>query len=210
MNATDIKGIIFDFGNVLIDIDIPVTITKLEGILGQKFSDISSDDNNIFNKFERGQVSEELFLNHLIKHSPNNVQANEIVHCWNGMLLELPFHRLELLRALREKYKLYLLSNTNTTHIDWVRNYLDKKYDITDFEERYFDQVFYSYDMDSRKPERQIYEKTMEAIDLEPSSLLFFDDMPVNVAAANEAGLPALVHNPKTEIGDQLRDLGLI
>ena len=47
-----------------------------------------------------------------------NAELVDIRSAWNAILLDFPLKRLEFLQMLSSKYKLFLLSNTDATHIE--------------------------------------------------------------------------------------------
>ena len=55
-----------------------------------------------------------------------------------------------------------------------------------------------------RKPEEAIYNTVIHKSGINPSETLFIDDNKSNVDAAISAGWNAVLHDPKTEIIDQL------
>ena len=115
-----IKTIIFDFGNVFINLDI-------EGAIKETFKkfdvEILSEEMTAFNSlYEQGLISTDEFIDFYIENFPN-LSSEELIDIWNYILKDFPKHRLEFLKELKStsKYKLILLSNTNELHIDWIK-----------------------------------------------------------------------------------------
>ena len=109
-----INTIIFDFGDVFINLDKQATITSFEK-LGLKEWNNDLDQLNI--QFETGKISRENFLLGIQKHIPN-ASIKDILTAWNAILLDFPLYRLEFLQMLSQKYRLFLLSNTDAIHIE--------------------------------------------------------------------------------------------
>ncbi|MEO5905496.1 MAG: hypothetical protein ABIQ11_02130, partial [Saprospiraceae bacterium] len=144
------NNLLFDFGNVIIDIDV-------DGAMGRMTKLLKSDGDRailtgIVNEYECARISTDIFLNKIISHSRPGVQAFHIIEAWNSMLIGIPTHRLEMLRKLRKKYNVYLLSNTNELHLEWVHHHLRRVHEVENFEKEFFDHVFYSHLVRDRKP----------------------------------------------------------
>ena len=123
------------------------------------------------------------------------------------MLLGLPAHRLALLTELRQAgYGVYLLSNTNQTHLNWVREYLQREYDCTDFDTRYFDRVYYSHLLHRRKPDVATYTHVLQDAGIRAEDTLFIDDNAANVEGARAAGLQAHHHADGRDVEEVVQE----
>jgi putative hydrolase of the HAD superfamily len=205
--------LIFDFGNVLIDIDIPRTESQLKALSGNHWADVSKkwSDSQLFERYELGQLTEPQFIKELQAAYPADACPTDgaLTDAWNAMLLLFPPHRLRMLTHLRKKYKIYLLSNTNFTHLTWAHRHISYKYDISDFDAAYFDKTYYSHLIGYRKPHNDIFDFVKEDAQLSLSTTLFFDDMPANIEGAKSAGWHAVLHNNEQDISETLRAHGI-
>jgi glucose-1-phosphatase len=124
------------------------------------------------------------------------------------MLLQLPKHRLDMLSRLKEKYNVYLLSNTNKTHVDWVDGYLRTVHGFTidDFDKHYFHKVYYSHLIHLRKPNVNCYAFVLQDAQLKPEETLFIDDNAENIMGAKKVGIQTYLHKIGDEIVDVLKD----
>ena len=109
-----IDAIIFDFGDIFINLDKPATISGLQK-LGMK--EWNSDFDQLNFSFETGDISPEDFIGGFQKQLPN-ASKEDILKAWNAVLADFPFYRLEFLQELSKKYRLFLLSNTDSIHIN--------------------------------------------------------------------------------------------
>ena len=109
-----INTIIFDFGDIFINLDKEATITAFKKL---GLSEWNTDLNNLNMQFETGKISRENFLSGIQKHIPN-ASIQEIETAWCTILLDFPLYRLEFLQILSQKYRLFLLSNTDAIHIE--------------------------------------------------------------------------------------------
>lgn len=201
-----VKHIVFDFGGVLLNLDYQRTFDMLGDAMGRTLSypDLSPEIHEVYLAFERGEMDRDYFINQLKAHSAGSPSTETLIDAWNGMLLGWNPARLPWLLELRKTYGVYLLSNTNALHIDWVRKDLATNHGIRDFETRYFDHAYYSHDMGKQKPNLDIYEQVISETGVNPGETLFIDDNVDNIAAARRAGLNAVQHNPNTEIIEML------
>jgi len=205
-----IKNIIFDLGNVIIDLDIPRTEQQFQALLEEDFeaSFAKSHAEDVFNRYEVGEFSEEEFVGLLQKTATRKLPAQAVIDAWNGMLLGIPPQRFELLKRLQPRYNLYLLSNTNATHLAWVDAHLRAEYDMTiqDFNERYFVKPYYSHLIQLRKPNTEVYEFVLADAGLEASETLFIDDNADNIAGAKKVGLHTILHSIGDEVAEVMKN----
>ncbi|MEZ5055430.1 MAG: HAD family phosphatase [Saprospiraceae bacterium] len=202
----NIKNIIFDLGNVIVDLDLDRTNRLFEEMLGADYQAIfrELEELDLFHRFEKGQMSNETFI-WTIQHttqkiSRRNLSPQEIIRCWNGMLLSIPLERLKFLEALRKDYKVFLYSNTNAIHLQWVYAYLIRNYEIRDFDRRYFDKPYYSHQIHHRKPDTSGYEFLLKDAGLLAEESFFIDDNADNIQGAKDVGILTYHHPIGLEI----------
>jgi putative hydrolase of the HAD superfamily len=178
-----IDTIIFDFGDIFINLDKQATIDGLQR-LGLTSWNEDLDRLNI--SFEKGQISRENFILGIQKHIPN-ASIEDILAAWNAVLLDFPLHRLEFLQLLSQKYRLFLLSNTDAIHI----NHFEQREGVSFYSDFYqcFEKVYFSYEMGMRKPDTEIYHALIRQHELSPKRTLFIDDKKENTDAAKALGL---------------------
>ncbi|WP_338378360.1 HAD family phosphatase [uncultured Flavobacterium sp.] len=178
-----IDTIIFDFGDIFINLDKPKVEEELRKIGLAQWNDTLNELNH---NYEIGQISENEFLTGFQQQIPT-VAMDEIKKAWNSILADFPLYRLEFLEDLTSKYKLFLLSNTDFTHIEEVKRKVG-----SEFHNRFincFEKVYYSFEMGMRKPDESIYQFVIEKHQLNPNKTLFVDDKNENTNAAQKLGL---------------------
>ncbi len=202
-----IKHIIFDLGEVIINIDRQAVRNSM---LDKGVRDIDRvhkilSEKNVYIDFETGALTEEQFREAIRAASGLPLSDREIDDTWNSMLLDIPRERIKFMTKLKSKYKLYLLSNTNSIH--W------RAYD-QDFQEAYdypgintfFTHAWYSYLMGVRKPDPEIFRKVLEEACFEAAEVAFIDDLQENVEAARSVGIHGVHLAPGMEIMDLFDD----
>ena len=190
LDPTNIRAIIFDLGNVLIDIDYDVMVAEFKKIAKYDFRDMISyaHQDNIFNLFEKGQISAADFRTALRSYLKDGVTDSEIDYAWNSILIEYPVAKFEMLQRLKDKYKLYALSNINELHAIAIDSHVSPVFGVQDMR-IFFDHAYYSHEIGHRKPEKEIYRAVLDHARLNPAQTLFIDDKAENTEAAAAFGI---------------------
>lgn len=186
----NISTIIFDLGEVIIDVDTSKTVNAFKALA-------TVDDNNLFSfshqadffsQFEMGLISEDEFRSNLRLSLQTDVADDLLNVAWNKMLGDLPQEKLNILLRLKSNYRTFALSNTNTIHIRFINDYLRnrKQQDTLD---NYFHHAYYSHDLKARKPNEIAYTKVISLERLNPQQTLMIDDRIENIDAAARLGM---------------------
>lgn len=204
-----IKTIVFDLGNVIIDLDIERTWSSLEHHLGSDFFEKIKKiypEGDLFIDYEVGRISEKTFFDTLQATAEHPLSIRTLMEAWNAMLLTINPERFTLLLRLKKKYNVFLLSNTNATHVNFVDGYLQTVhgFSIQEFNTRYFHRVYYSHLIGLRKPNRNIYDFVVQDASIIPSETLFIDDNSDNIKGVVEAGWHGYLHSIGEEIVEVL------
>ncbi len=201
MNLDEPTAIIFDLGGVIIDIVYNKTADAFKALglidFDEKYTQAAQTE--LFDRFEIGEVSAFHFVNRLLDLLPQGINANQVVHAWNAMILTIPQERLDWLTELRKTRKVFLLSNTNALHIDAVNRSLQQTAPNKTLND-YFDHVYLSHEMGMRKPSEAIFLNVCDEQGLMPAETLFVDDTERHVHGAKKAGLQAVLVSSNTPI----------
>ncbi len=197
-----IKNLIFDWGNVLIDVSME-DFTKTCKDFGIEFTDEevnSSHKAGFFLEYEKGTLSDREFRNEIRSRTAAALSDEEIDCIWNKMLGKVPTEKIQLLYTLRNKYDLYLLSNTNSIHWNTFSHqcFHYQGLDAGDF----FKGIYLSYKLHTAKPEAAIFHKAIEDANIDVKETLFIDDSEANCLTAQALGMKTLKYTP----GDDLRN----
>lgn len=177
-----IKTIIFDFGDVFINLDKEGTNRKLKEMNIRDFPESLIAKNR---DYEQGFVSSDEILDHYRTHF-TQLNKDKFVESWNAMLLDFPEYRFRFIQKLAEEknYELILLSNTNENHVDHINN---KVSFFEDFK-NCFDAFYLSHEMGMRKPNPEIFEYILKQHNLKAENCLFIDDTSENTETAEKLG----------------------
>jgi epoxide hydrolase-like predicted phosphatase len=212
VNTASYKNILFDFGGVIINIDYDLLISAFSkiGLPDFEYYFSKAKQTTLFDDYEKGRISSDDFVEALKKYCKPETTREEIINAWNAMLLDLPPERIELLKKLKTKYRIFLLSNTNDIHIRYIFSNLKKQYGMENLDEC-FEKVYLSYEMGMRKPDAEIFEAVLKENDLVAGETLFIDDSLQHIETAKKLGIQTYLLDVKKEtITDLFRlDLGL-
>ncbi|MCE7039894.1 HAD family phosphatase [Dyadobacter sp. CY312] len=208
MKNEKIKNIIFDLGDVILNIDVPVASLSFAKLSGREQSEILTlfKENDLFRQFETGFLDESGFRN-LIRKLVNFPEwTDEMVDtAWNSLLLDLPAERVDLLKKLRGEYRLFLLSNTSSIHITQVNKILEASTGVKKLDDL-FDKVYLSYEMGLMKPDPNIYLQVLAEQNITAEETLFLDDNADNIKAAAALGIDTILVQKPVTILEYLKD----
>jgi len=191
-----IENIIFDLGNVLIDVDFEVFYQKLGYVPSQ--IDLKKAK-KVIKHFEAGKISVEDFIYELNKKLNLQVSVSNFKKIWTN-LFSANQQMIALAEELSQKYPVYILSNTDEIHFPYIWN---------NFPELHFfqDRLLLSYKLGIVKPNPQIYQIACQKFNLIPESTIFIDDKAENIEAARKFGFNGIVHKNYKQTKQELDKL---
>lgn len=184
--------IILDLGGVLIDVDYHAAARAFSALGFANFDDLYSKakQDHLFDGFETGKISASGFRDRIRSLHDGPLTDEQIDGCWNAMLGSIPSERLHLVKQLRERYRVLLLSNTNAIHVPAFEKIVAEENGITDFK-ALFDGAYYSCELGMRKPDAEIFHYVLDRHGATADRTLFIDDSIQHVEGARKAGLHA-------------------
>jgi len=189
-----IKTIIFDFGDVFINLDkegaLKLALEKFE------IKELDEELQSINALYEQGLISTDEFLDFYADNFPK-LNKDELKSIWNHIIKDFPEHRLQFIKQLAKdnNYQLILLSNTNELHIDYIKKNVSFYEDFKDC----FDQFYLSHEINLRKPNADIFNFVLIENNLKAEECLFIDDTLENTQTAQQLGINVWNNNPATE-----------
>jgi putative hydrolase of the HAD superfamily len=203
----EISNILFDLGNVIIDIDIHGAKERLLALLDHNIDQekMEKEVETLIHNYEKGIVSTDFFIKGLIRFAQPGVAAQDVRQAWNSMLVDIPRYRLTMLEKLKQDFTILALSNTNPLHIEWVYNHLETRYGILDFEKRFFHEAYYSHIIGYRKPNPSAFQFVIDREMITPGRTLFIDDYGPNIKTANSLGFQTVHLAEDQEVAEVLK-----
>ncbi len=183
-----LRNIVLDLGGVLYAIDVDLTAKALAKLAGPNAQPLSPEA-QVFHDFEMGKLGDAPFRDQLRAALDSECDDVALDAAWNALLLGPIPNRLEYVRRLSEKYRVILLSNTNTIHEKVWRPECESMFAL-------MEKLWFSFDLDMRKPNPEIYAHVLDAMEMRPEESLFFDDSLANIQGAKSIGMEGVCINP--------------
>ena len=148
------------------------------------------EQKGIFGDLESGRITAEDFRRELSLLVGRELSMDDCYQAWHGYVDHVPKRNLEAILSLRARgYKVCLLSNTNPFMMQWADNDFDGEGHPIGY---FFDAMYLSYECQTMKPRREIFEMMLKGQQAQPEETLFVDDGPRNVEAAKALGMQTL------------------
>lgn len=180
-----IKNIIFDFGDVFINLDKPATFREMQKL---GLTELSAEMDAANKAYEKGEISTQTFIRFYQNCFPN-LTEHQLISAWNAIILDFPPHRLEFLKQLRKqtKHRIFLWSNTNALHLERVQEVMG----LSDYQTFLgcFEKYYFSHELGIRKPEQICFTNILMEQNIHPNETLFVDDTRENTDAAQHLGI---------------------
>ena len=189
IDLSGIKNIIFDLGGVILNIDYNKTSQAFKDLGFTNFDEFYSqkEQTSLFNDLETGKINESQFISK-IQIQQCDISDLQIIDAWNAMLLDLPKVRIQLINSLSKKYRVFLLSNTNSIHLNSFMTTIQTEYG-SDILTPSFEKVYLSHEIGLRKPNIDCFQFVLKDQNLNASETLFLDDSIQHVEGAQKCGI---------------------
>jgi len=195
------KVILFDLGGVLIELGesaFPAHWFESK----RNFESLDWFKSETAQLFELGLISANEFAKAIKNDLAFSASADEICSEFTKWPIGPYEGTFDLLNALKEKYTLAALTNTNELH--WPR--IIGECGIPN----YCEHIFASHILKLAKPDAAIYEYVLAALDVSAESVIFFDDNVTNVQAAQDLGIQGYLVKGHDELRNKILELGLL
>lgn len=183
-----ITNLMFDLGGVIMDIkkDNCVEAFKLIGLHEPERFFGEYGQKGPFGLLEQGLIGPNEFHKIMHEYLPSPITDQQIDDAFMKFLIGIPLHRLHQLQELRQRYNIYLLSNTNA--IMWDAFIVPEFTKDNLCIEEYFDGIATSFEAKVLKPDPKIFEYSIQQFKFKPEETLFLDDSIVNIESAENCG----------------------
>ena len=199
-----VQVLLFDLGGVVIDYDFGRCLARWADSAGCQLHDIESrfSFDSAYEDYERGLLDDAGYFSSLRRELAVNLTDEQLLDGWLNIYVGVIPEMAPLLAAASARFPIYAFTNTNGSHqAVWSERFADEL-DV-------FTGVFASRELGLRKPDREAFEAVTAKIGASPSSILFFDDIPENVAGAVNAGLQAVHVTSTDSVRSALSTLGV-
>jgi FMN phosphatase YigB (HAD superfamily) len=196
-----IKAVVFDLGNVLLQLDHGVALRRLGAASGSRLLE-AMRESTLLARLESGELEAPAFFEDMVRHTGLEVSYQEFCTAFCDIFspVEAMIEANETLRSAG--LPTYLFSNTNELHWRHIR----QCYEFVS----HFTAYFLSYEIRCMKPHRPIYEAVEQGIGLAPAELLYVDDRVENVEAGSKRGWQVIHHRSPAETISTMRALRVL
>ncbi len=187
MNAPAITHILFDLGNVLVSLrPVQYDTAMCPALDAQQ----QPQPHALLAAYECGGIPTADFVAHAPLELGLRLTTEQFRARFQSIVGDWHPQTAPLLTALRSRYRLGCLSNTNPLHIEALEArgpHLALLHDC-----------FFSHTIGCMKPAPAAYQHVLSAWEVPPARILFIDDRDENVSAARELGMQAAhAHGPQ-------------
>ncbi|OQX81354.1 MAG: hypothetical protein B6D56_02765 [Candidatus Omnitrophica bacterium 4484_70.1] len=189
--------IAFDLGRVLFNFDYYLFFKKIKDKTKTPFSSIAHalffEDFAL--DFEKGLVSGFDFYRKFKKEFKVEIEYSQFVNSW-CKIFSPQKEVIELVRKLRFIYPVYLISNINKLHFDYLYRRWKNVFSL-------FDKLILSFELKSVKPERKIYKRLLSS-GISLQDVIYIDDRKDLIEEADNLGLQCIQFQ---KVGELIKDL---
>lgn len=204
--AKEIKAVIFDLGNVLIGFDHTIAVKKILKHTPKKSRDIYDlfFDSDLTQEFEKGKTGKLEFFQQVQTALELKISYGEFLPIWNEIFFSKPESE-DFVSSLNSGIKLALLSNINQLHYEYIREEFSSTIGL--FEP---DKIIPSFRTGFIKPDKEIYDLALKALDVPRESVVYVDDRLDLIEAALSYGIKSIQFKSAKELKQKFQDLGII
>ena len=179
-----IKTIIFDLGNVIVNVNDNKLFKDLAAVSGRNAFYIKNyyEGSSARKDFERGKIKPRQFYDKIARDLDLKINFNEFKKIWCG-IFSLNEDVARLIGDLKINFNLILLSNVDLLRFEYIKN----RYNIVNV----FDKYILSYKAGHVKPSPLIFMNALIKSREMPYNCLYFDDIPEFILVARLMGIKA-------------------
>lgn len=200
-----IETIIFDLGKVILDFDHHLVTQKLSQISGYdeaKLFDLIFTS-GLVKSFDEGRLSPNDFFREIIGILNTEIDFERFTLIWNDIFFPPKEEMVKLLNRLKEeRCRLYLLSNTNILHFE----YIWERHEIL----RVFEGYILSYQLGVTKPDPQIYLEALKRSNSPPKRCIYIDDIEEFAEAATSVGIEGIHFQSAKKLYEKLIEMEIL
>jgi FMN phosphatase YigB (HAD superfamily) len=199
------QALLFDLGGVLLDIDFDRALQAWAPYSTLSLAELRTvfTHDLPYELHERGDIDAAAYFDHLARTLKLSASHAQIEQGWNAIFVGEFEATRQSVASLRGTLPCHAFSNTNASHMAVWSERFPKMVNA-------FDRIFTSHELRLRKPEREAFDRICGLTGVPAESFLFFDDLPVNVQAARDAGFQAVLVRSPDDVATALESLGLV
>lgn len=201
-----IRGIIFDMGGVIFDVRIKAFLERFEFLTRLSKEEMYEKiiNNRDWELFDKGLIDQESLLERIEKKKGISKSLLKMIADRWRKSIKVNEDVLDIVRRLSAtgKYSIYALSNVDSSTLYYMKNKFPETW-------KYFDGGVLSCEVRMRKPEKAIYDYTIQEMGMKPEEAVLVDNYPVNLPPAEEMGMRTILFKSAKQLRKELHSMGV-
>ncbi len=197
-----IKAVIFDFGNVIAKFDNKKMAKNLS-----KYTNKSTDEifdlifsSGLPEEYETGKIYSDIFFKKIVDLCNLDIEKKEFITAYTNRFTTIK-STINLIKRLKTKYKLGLLSNTS----EWDFEYGTKPI-INNLN---FDEITLSYEVGDFKDNKKMFETILNKLKLKPDECVYIDDIKEYSDKATKLGMHGITYTSYENLIKELKKINV-
>jgi HAD superfamily hydrolase (TIGR01509 family) len=198
-----IRCVISDLGKVILFFDNQIFFRKMAEYCPYSAQDIAERvhwHRDLIRSFDTGKIEPAGFYREVIQRLGAKVGQDAFFRVYSDVFSPNP-PVLDILRKLKTRYKLVLLSNTDVIRFGFIKKKFPEIF--------IFDDYVLSYEVGYMKPHPEIYQEALKKARVRAEECVFLDDLQENVTGARRVGMDAILYGPQTDLEARLRKMNV-
>lgn len=197
-----ISTVLFDLGNVLAYIDFDAFWRSLGYYQQKEIAPFKDRYKSWTFQYETGNISTDEYLKGLHSVFNDYFTIAQLELAFANIILDPVEGMADIVKRVSRTCKTALVSNTNEIHYTLSL----AKFDVL----KIFPKQYLSFQLRVMKPAEEFYSAIIKDLQVEPSEILFVDDLQTNLDGAIAAGMQVVKFDNKAQLEEVLMSLGVI
>ncbi|NIM90900.1 MAG: HAD-IA family hydrolase [Candidatus Aminicenantes bacterium] len=198
-----IQTVISDLGGVIVFFDNQIFYEKMANFspfAQEEIGKLAFSESGLRESFDKGEITSQEFYTRAVEKLKANIDYDKFFSLYNDVFsLNPPV--LEIMKRLKDKYRLILLSNTDVMRFGFVKQEFP--------EVMIFDEYVLSFEVGFMKPHPQIYREALKKAGTKAEECVFIDDRAENIQAAEELALQGILFEENENLESLLQGINL-
>jgi len=198
-----IRAVISDLGKVILWFDNSVFYRKMTAYCPhpvEEIREIVHQSAEFISLFDTAKITPGEFYARAIAKLDARVNCDDFFAAYRDVF-SLNQPALDVLKKLKGKCRLILLSNTDVVRFAFIKSRFP--------EILIFDGYVLSFEVGYMKPHPEIYRHALRQAGVDAQGAAFIDDLEENIRGAEALGLKSILYNSDTDLEKELRAFGL-
>ncbi len=198
-----IKTVISDLGGVIVFFDNQIFYGKMANFspfAPEEIGKLVYGGSGLRESFDKGKITPQEFYARVLKKLEADIDYDKFFSLYNEVFsLNPPV--VEIMKRLKVKHKLVLLSNTDVMRFSFVKQEFP--------EVMIFDEYVLSFEVGFMKPHPQIYKEALKKAGVKAEECVFIDDREENIQGAEELALQGILYEKQANLEPLLQEMNL-